>query len=216
MKKKGKTTTKRNVKKMISKAIRQASEVKFFDHLHSGLIVTNDLSTTAMDDILYPPQGVQEQQRVGNKIRIQSVQIRGRFSYINTAGAANKFGVRMLLVQWKPMSNGSSSPLASSILSTSTGANQINAPILPNDMHNMTIVFDKTYQLNTSDEPGSIKHFEFYWTKFNKFFDREVKFNGNASVDGTNKLYLKISFYTRVPYARLPKIYIKRIRKSIL
>lgn len=172
-----------------------------------------DYSTAINDDLLTPAQGVGEQNRVGNKVRIQSIQVRGT---LDGYDCTRETQVRMILYQYHPVSNGTSAPLISNLLCAGvTAQKNIYAPILPNQMHDFTIIIDKTFHLQSTVGMDTRKTFSFYLTKFNKFFHRDVKFQGNASVDGTNKVYL--AFFSdetnAAPSAVAPKLeYWSRIR----
>lgn len=194
---------------MISKAIRQASEVKFFDWMHINGPIVADMATTINDDLFHPPQGVKEQERVGNKIRIQSIQLRGELNFEGTSAVGTEYAVRIILYQYHPMSNGTSAPLLSNLLSSAGATTSMNvyAPILPNQMHDYTIVFDRTFTLASSDSPYHHKRFSLYITKFPKYFDRSIKFAGNTSVDGHNKIYFAaLSNCTNVNAAEQTKL----------
>lgn len=197
----------RNVKRLISSTIRKDSEIKFFDtHLSAYTPIGTGLAIAScvLLDFVAPPQGVTEQTRVGNKIRIQSIQIRAKIQGdINPLTTeARNFRVRILFFQYHPMSNNTSAPLPANLLSGAVSPwAHVNSPILPNQMHDFTIWYDKTFTVGGnyvgatldhkgSDNPNWHKHLELYFTKFPKFFDRSVKFQGNASVDGHNKCYM--------------------------
>lgn len=199
----------RNVKRLISSQIRKDSEIKFQDTELSGFTSIGPglaVSDCVLVDMFGPAQGVAEQNRVGNKVRLQSIQIRAKIQGdINPLTTeARNFRVRVIFFQYHPMSNGASAPLPANLLSGTTSPwAHVNSPILPNQMHDFTIWYDKTFTVGGnyvgatldhkgSDNPNWHKHLQLYFTKFPKYFDRTVKFAGNASVNGHNKVYMLV------------------------
>lgn len=106
----------KNIKKYVSKAIKDDHESHYFDFRTTNQSVSN---TATIQPLLSVTQGVGDTQRIGDAIKIKSINL----SYLITGHTPNAlyslnqgWAVRIMIIQWK----GDTTPLVAGILDDST------------------------------------------------------------------------------------------------
>lgn len=177
-KRKGRLATKRFVVKQIRKDI----ETKFYDKGTAVLGTPDAVPATGTPYVLTTPiQGNTDQNRVGDKVRIRGLHVKGQFAIGDTSQS-----IRLTIMQYKQATNLHAA--AVNELYQSAYVNTTAAPYAPfthDYKHIYTPIWDKTWYLDTVAQP--IINFEVKIPM--KYVKREIAFQA-GSTDAINHLYL--------------------------
>lgn len=201
MKSKNKTDKKKSVKdlatkKYVKEQIVKHQELKYYDETLSDFIDYNG-AVYCLTDMA---QGLGDSQRVGDKISIKSMLIRGTLAEADLRNI-----IRIIIFQWYPVDS-ASAPVPAQILQA-IGTWGIVSPYIHDTRNQFGILVDKMYNLNTSSTP--YRPFEIRVPL--KYAKKSVNFNA-AGLFGSNHIcalvitdssastHPTVSFYTRVYY----------------
>lgn len=210
----------KSVKRIVDQEIRKQQETKFYDasslgsYTSVGSAQTGSASNQYLGCITANAAGTGVQNRVGNEIRISSINL--RFDLANDSTLTSYPSIfRIMVIQWHPASVLTSSPSTASFLSAATNATfNYNAPLLPMPQANQfTVLYDTMVSVAPTGNPGCTKAFTVYITKFPKFATRNITFVGTGVNDATNHIFVyavsdsaaagaypKMSFWSRIRY----------------
>ncbi len=124
-------------------------EVKFHDADTASIVVTTTWLEVASNSgtCLQIPEGVGEEGRIGRKIHVSKVQLRGTFVMPTTAGTATATDRVRFVILIDHQANGAASPTGDVFFGTLSDPNDFRN--LAN-VHRFTILYDKTYAMNAS------------------------------------------------------------------
>jgi len=204
MKKKQKmAVSARSAKVLVSRALRATEEVKFSDYNSSNGADYN--ASTTFYSLCDIAQGATSSTRVGDKIRIRSLHVKGM---VLCADSYNH--IRVIVFQWHPMST-ASVPTPTDILTTLGSGYTPFSTYKDNNEGDYSILYDKTV-VTVASQSNATREFDF-WITGGKFFDRTVHWTAGSSSLAKNKLFLMIisdsstnphptaTFVTRLRYA---------------
>lgn len=182
----------------VKRLIANVEEVKHFDAGASATSVDFSGVQWALASI---PQGNQDSQRVGDKLKLKDIDVRFE---LKLGTSPNKF--RVLVYQWHDMS-GASSPLPISILENTGTVDSPLQPYIWSNKSQYTILRDKTYNLETSVSTMVTDRFF-----IKRGFRKQVNFTVGSSTLQTNGIFLlaitddgavtypTLAFHSRVRY----------------
>lgn len=169
-------------KRFVVKQIRKDIETKFYDKTTSVLGTPDSVLATGTIYVLSTPiQGNTDQNRVGDKIRIRGLRIKGQFAIGDTTQS-----IRLTIMQYKQGTNLHAA--AVNELYQAAYVNTLAAPYAPfthDYKHIYTPLWDKTWLMDTVAQP--VINFNIRVPM--KYIKREVAFSA-GSTDAINHLYL--------------------------
>lgn len=142
--KKNNVKVSKSVKKYVSQKLKKSVETKERAYVDNFYVLNNNGLS-----FQYPTQGVSNQQRIGDEIKLQSLRVRGIVA--NTSTVANHF-YRMIIYKSR-----STSLLPFTDLFYGLSSTQIPAIINPNYL---TVLKDKTWNLEINGN-GAMKSFDY-------------------------------------------------------
>lgn len=173
-------TVKRYVKKQLSKIVE-------YKHLLANVSMNPPNNGTVIG-VINIPQGVSDQERIGDKITVKSI----RLKYSLAIGDATNY-VRFIIFQWKQNTVYTSAPTVPSILASVTPT--IYSQYNWDNRSNFQILYDRTHTL-LSNRPNV-----FVTRRINiKYLAKQLQFVGGSATVGSNMIYcLAISDSSAVP-----------------
>lgn len=153
------------IKKEVSKQIAISSEKKYYDRIFNNTSLLNTGQTINL--LATIARGTSANERVGDKINITSVQLRGEFE---VGDATNT--VRMIVFQWYKDPNAAFNVVTDVLDNAAvSGGNGVFSPYNYNSSGTYQVLYDKIYRLDNQGPQSAI--FDF---KIKKIPKRKVTF----------------------------------------
>lgn len=168
-------------KSYVQKIVRKEQETKYHDLSLASQPYLVAMASTTIVDLCAISQGTQDIQRIGDKIRLRSLDMRVQ---ILCADSTNV--VRFIIFQWHPNTTiTATDPQGSQII-----ADTATYPFLSNYVHDyqnqFIVVYDKVWGSElTSDSANRVMHIR----PSLKYVRKQVNYTG-ATTSGSDKLYL--------------------------
>lgn len=178
---KGKTTklTEKKVKKIVREELKDELEHKHYYLAYAGASIDN--TSANFWHICTPPQGLLDNNRIGDTIRPVSVEI--PYS-IEPAANGPRFDIRIILFQYKELYTGTA-PSFNDLFNAGylATANSCNAPRNVDLLSHYHILYDKKHVVSTAS--GSKKGY----IKIKAKRLRKIQFNAGSATHCTNGLW---------------------------
>lgn len=188
-------------RRFAKKVAHTAAEKKWVDNWSSDNIVSED---GALFSFPYPQQGTEEDQYVGQKVRVSSYALHYTFNLPEAIPYKDWYYMRVIVLEWKMPAT---IPTLNEILDATT-YNYTGAMFQIRDARNFRILYDKAHRIiripsGGSQAPGVLV--PIHKTRFTRGFTREIGFAMPSSTPINSQLYtLAIS---NVPLLENPPLF---------
>lgn len=169
-------------KKFVVKQIRKDIETKFYDRTVTVLGTPDAVPSTGTPYVLTTPaQGTTDQNRVGDKVRVRGLHVKGQFAI----GDVNQ-SIRLIIMQYKQATNLHAAAVTELLQSAYVGTTAAPyAPFAHDYKHIYTPLYDRTWYMDSVAQP--VVNFELRVPM--KYVKREIAYQA-ASTDAINHIYL--------------------------
>lgn len=192
---------------IVNTVVSRNAELKFWDDNYTGGSAISVVFPGSITDIFTPAIGTSDSQRVGDRVKLNHLSLRG-FLYCplqagNSINFMAQYAVRVVLVQWYP----SSVPVVSDIIQA---PGTTNSPFKWDTRQMFRVLSDKHYCVVSAGSKSNVNIRAS--VKLSKLKTNKVQFQA-SSTTGTNKIYLILDsnggvpgnspyadFYTRISY----------------
>lgn len=174
-------------KQVVKQQLKKAEEIKY--HVTNNNLFINQVAAGVLHDLSITSQGASDIQRIGDKIRLKSLNI----NYDIRAVASETY-VRVMVIQWREDST-TSTPTLSSVLQTPAYSGGQIEPILSTLQHDgvkmgkFTVLYDRVHNLKFNAQFGQPEK-QIVNKKISlKYAAKHLQYLNGTSA-GTNKLYM--------------------------
>jgi hypothetical protein len=174
---------KKQVRKVVKKAINNVVELKYFDIVANAVAISN--STTTFQNLFFPAQGGTDSERNADAVTLSGMRFRYQVRN-NSLVSAFVQTMRVLIFQWHP-SGAIAVPTPSNLfLNGASGSIDITSPMNHDNRQQYHVLYDRTHVMLANTNYGS--YFVDKKLSF-KMIQKKVQFTA-GSTNGTNQIYL--------------------------
>lgn len=179
-----------SMNKAIARSLSRFVEAKYFDIKTTVSTVNN--STPYMQSLTNITQGSGDSQRVGDSIKLQSLQLNLNFYANVLAAVATTY--RLIIFKWNP-NDGSTAPVIGQILNTGGVSDGYEPLYLPNRDFRAQyhILYDKTFNpIGNTNTLGQATSKSAFIRKIRIKLRNKIQFSAGGTT-GTGKIYMLIT-----------------------